>query len=215
MRVIANPSDIDRLMPPKWAESFHARRKAVELYLKRGGLIKIGEVKGSWPKLVYPTVGKLDSEIREVEKELAKVERSLKEARSRLKELERTPDKMLRVFMDPLFWKHQMKLLRDKEYREVYELVKPPIHLIHRPDWRKKIEIFVKSDEYRSRLKEARLSEIGKRREVLEEEFERRMEFSRSVVSSLIDKLEAKKKELEEVISALNTLKSWARASQK
>ena len=212
--MISNPSDLDNFLPPKWAESFSSRKNAIKVYLKTGGIIKIGEVKGSWPRLIYPTVEKLEAEIKVVEKELDRIERQIKEARKKRKDLENTPDKMLRVLFDPLYWKHRVKLLKDPEYREVYELVKPPIHLIHRPDWRKKIDIFVKSREYRDKLKEARLSKIGKRRDVLEVEVERRMEFSKSVVSSLISKLEAKKKELEERLDALRTLLNWAKASK-
>ncbi len=85
--------------------------------------------------------------------------------------------------------------------------------MIHRPDWRKKIELFIKSEEYRLRLKEARLSKIGRRREVLEKEVEKRIDFSKSVVNSLIEKLEAKKNELDERLEALKVLKAWADAS--
>ena len=214
MRVISNPSDIDALLPPKWADSFSARKKAIEIYLKSGGIIKVGEVKGSWPRLVYPTVEKLESDINTIEKEIERINRQIEETKKRKRDLQDTPDKMLKVLLDPLYWKHRMKLLRDPEYREVYELVRPPIHLLHRPDWRRKIEIFVKSEEYRNKLKEARLSEIGKRRDFLDVEVEKRMEFSRSVVSSLSEKLEAKKNELEQRLNALKTLLSWAKSSQ-
>ncbi len=214
MRVISNPSDLDNFLPPKWAEAFSARKKAIEVYLKKGGIIKIGEVRGSWPRLVYPTLEKIEAEMKEVEREIDRIDRQLKDAKKKKSDLQNTPDKVLKVLFDPLYWKHRIKLLKDKDYREVYELVRPPVHLIHRPDWRKKIEIFVKSDEYRERLKEARLSEIGKRRDALEVEVERRMDFSRSVVDSLISKLEAKRKELKERLDALKILRDWARASK-
>ncbi len=213
MKVISDPAEIDRFLPAKWADSFHSRKKAIEIYLKRGGIIKIGEVKGNWPRLLYPTSDKIEVEIKSIEREISRLERQIVEARKRLRDLEHSPDKTVKVILDPLYWKHRLRLLRDKEYREVYELVKPPIHLIHRPDWRKKIELFIKSEEYRLRLKEARLSKIGRRREVLEKEVEKRIDFSKSVVNSLIEKLEAKKNELEERLEALKVLKAWADAS--
>ncbi len=213
MKIITSPSEIDRFLPAKWADSFNARKKALEVYLKDGGVIKIGEVKNEWPRLIYPTKEKLEKEIKDVEKELDSVERRLELARKRLDDLKQTPGKTLKVLFDPLFWKHKVRLLTDEEYREVFELVRPPVHLIHRPEWKKRMDLFLKSDEYRERLKEARLSEIGKRREFLENEVEKRMEFSRSVVENLIEKLEKKRKELKERLSALKVLLSWAKAS--
>ncbi|GEM_PF-1651610 len=213
MRLITNKSDLEKYLPASWAEGFMQRKKAVETYLETGGIIKIGEHKGNWPRLIYPTKEKLRQELDEVEKELAKLDKQLAEAKRRRNRLQTTPGKMVKVAMDPLYWEHRMKLLKDREYREVYELVRPPFHLMHMPEWRKRLEVFVKSAEYRARLKEARLSKIGKRRELLDKEVERRMDFSRSVVDGLIEKLEAKRDKLVKRADALRTLMGWAEAS--
>jgi hypothetical protein len=213
MKVISSKQDIEKFLPAKWASSFSSRRTAIEIYLSTGGIIKIGEVKGEWPRLLYPTVDKLNSEIKSTELELSRIERQLKQIRSKLNDLNETLPKKLKVLFSPLYWKHRMKLLTDKEYKEVYDLVKPPMHLIHDPEWKKRMDIFLKSDDYRMRLKEARLSEIGKRRDVMEKEVERRAEFSRSVVEHLLDKLETKRKALNDKLFALKELKKWAEKS--
>ncbi len=214
MKVITDVSDVDKFLPARWADSFSSRKEAIKQYLKGGGVIKIGEMRGEWPRLLYPTREKLESEIKSVEKELESVDRQLSQARKRLSLLKNTPDKKIKVVLDPLFWRHKVKLLTDKEYKADYELIRPPVHLIHRPDWRKKIELFLNSGEYRTRLREARLSKIGKNRDLLENEVEARIEFSKSVVKSLLDKLERKKEELEGKLRVLKTLLNWARSSQ-
>ncbi len=213
MKLITNKDDLEKYLPASWAEGFLQRKKAIETYLSSGGIIKIGELKGNWPKLIYPTRSKLSQELKEAEEELNAVDKQLVNAKNKRERLDTTPTKMAKVLTDPLFWEHKLKMLRDKEYREVYELVRPPFHLLHMPEWRKRLEVFVRSAEYRARLKEARLSKIGRKRELLEKEVERRMDFSRSVVDGLIEKLEKKKERLEKKVRALRILMGWAEAS--
>ncbi|MCD6414895.1 MAG: hypothetical protein J7L23_04705 [Candidatus Diapherotrites archaeon] len=185
------------------------RVEAVKTYL-RGGIIKL---EGS--KLVYPNVQRLEKQVQEREEKLRGLASQLKEWADREKKL-KTDKKtdMAAVAVDPLYWEHKMKLMTDKEYREVYELVKPPMHLMNRKKWRKRIEMFVKSKEYRIRLKEARLSQIGKKREKMADEAETRMDFDRRLATLNKEKIEKKKRELEREVSAMRELIRWAKESR-
>lgn len=184
------------------------KAKAVKIYLK-GGIIKV-----DGNKLVYPNVQRLEKQLSEKKKKIRELQEQLKEWETREKELK--TDKVIdiaSVVLDPLYWEHKLKMMIDSEYKEVYELVKPPIHFLSRKKWRKRIEMFIKNKEYRLRLKEARLSQIGRKREKMVEEAEARLEFNRQLANMNKEKLEKKKRELEEEIFAMRELMRWAKDS--
>jgi HEPN domain-containing protein len=184
------------------------RAEAVEAYLK-GGVIK---VQGT--RLVYPTTKKLDKQIQDKTQRIDALGEQLKGwgAREREMKTDKLSDSVKRV-ATPVFWEHQVKLMTDKDYKEVYELVKPPMHLINQKKWNKRLSIFVKNGEYRLRLKEARLSQIGKKRDKMDKEVETRMNFNRQLAAINKDKLEKQKSELETQVSAMREVMRWARES--
>lgn len=182
---------------------------AMETYLK-GGVIKI-----QGDRLVYPTSQRLERQIHDRQERIRALNGRLKNWGHRKKDLktDKVTDSIKRV-VSPLYWEHQMKLLTDKEYKEVYELVKPPMHLINRKKWHKRLAIFVKNEEYRLRLKEARLSQIGKKREKMTEEVQQRMEFNRQLAAMNMEKIEKQKSALMSQVTAMREVMRWAKESR-
>ena len=211
MKTIGNFEEFKRYLPANWAVDYNERVNAIKVYLESGGIIKIGEMKGHWPKLIYPTKRRLEKQIEEAEEKLKDINKQIKEWRKRHKELQtnKVTDVLKRI-TDPLYWEHHARLLADPTYRETYELVEPPIHLIHRKEWRKRLKLFIKDKEYRLRLHEARTSEIGKRREGMKKEVEARMQFTRDLAETEKKKLIDKRDQLIRKIEAMKTLLQWA-----
>ncbi|MCD4740663.1 hypothetical protein K8R43_05770 [archaeon] len=189
-------------------EMTESRAKAMQSYLKTG----IVKVQGK--RLVYPTTQRLEKQIGEKRKRIDYLDEQIKEWGHRQKNMDtdKVSDSMKRA-LSPLYWEHQLKLMTDGEYREVYELVKPPMHLINHKKWNKRLSIFVKSEEYRLRLKESRLSSIGKKREKMSEEVQQRMEFNRQLAAMNKEKIEKQKKELEFQVRAMREVMRWAKDS--
>ncbi|MBN3037340.1 MAG: hypothetical protein JW834_02750 [Candidatus Diapherotrites archaeon] len=206
--------DFRRALPANWAKDYGVREASVRKYLEIGGIIKVGEVKGAWPTLVYPTASRLEKQLEEAERKLAGVEKQLHAWKRRHKRLKtNTVSDVVQRAVDPLFWEHKIRLVADPTYRETYDLVRPPMHLMNRADWRKKLKYFVQSKEYRIRLHEARTSKIGRRREKMDTEVEKRMEFNRQLADQEHKKLLTKKRDLEDRIRAVRALIVWARES--
>lgn len=184
------------------------RAKAVESYLKNGFI----KVQGN--RLVYPTTQRVQKQIDEKAQKVSQLNKQINEWNHRERQLDssKVSDSVKKAF-SPLYWEHKMKLLTDKDYREVYELVQPPMHLINQEKWNKRLSIFVKSEEHRLRLKEARLSKIGKKRDKMSKEVERRMEFNRQLASMNKERIIAQKRELESQIALMRELMRWSKES--
>jgi hypothetical protein len=84
------------------------------------------------------------------------------------------------------------------------------MHLLHRGEWKKRLAMFVRSKEYRLRLREARTSVIGKKRPPMRDEVEMRLDFNRQTADSELEKVAAKKKALDSLESALRVMLAWA-----
>jgi hypothetical protein len=185
------------------------RQEAVKTYLEMGIItVKQG-------KISYPNPQRLEKQIRDREEKLRQIYSQLKawDARQKNLKTDKATDS-LGLWFNPVYWQHQLKLATNQEYKEVYELVEPPMHLLNRNKWDKRLAMFVKSKEYRDRLKEARLSKIGKKREKMTKEVEGRLDFNRQMASTNRKKLEEKKDRYEREIDAMRTLMAWVRESK-
>lgn len=209
---VGNMVEFRKLLPKGMKTAQQHRQDAVEVYLATGGVTKF-EPGDSFPKIIYPNIPRLESQIREAEERLKDYDRQIGDWHRRHHHLQtnKVTDIAARV-ADPLFWEHQAKLITDPAYRATYDLVKPPMHLVHKEKWRKNMKMFVRSKEYRLRLHEARTSKIGKKRLPMSEEVEGRLEFNRQLARIELDKLEKKRGLTRQRIDAMHTLLSWAKA---
>ena len=168
-------------------------KKAVDDYVKMGGVVKLKD-----GKIIYPEKKRIESQIEQVKKRLE----SLKQQKAELikKKREYTYNSLILEatrFADPLYWNHLFKMLTDKNYKEVFETVKPPVERIKDAKWRSMIRMFVKSDEYRQRLFEAKTSKIGKSRETIRDSVEKNFKDAQDLISHRLKKIEREKKDLE------------------
>jgi len=208
---IGNFGEFKKLLPEELSNAYPARQKAISTYLSAGGITKFEKADG-FPCLVYPTPKRLEEQIAEAEGKLKSLDRQMAAWHRRHSHLK--TDKLTdtaKLAADPLYWEHRAKLLADPSYRTTYELVRPPMHLLHREKWRKRLKMFIRSKEYRLRLHEARISKIGKRRLPMAEEVEARFDFNRKMASSELAKLKEKRKVLNERLSAMKALLLWVR----
>ncbi len=203
--------EFKKLLPEGQERAYPQRQKAIATYLAMGGVTKFEQGEG-FPRLVYPTPRRLEEQIAEAEAKLKSLDQQIGAWHRRHSHLK--TDKATdtaKLLADPLYWEHRAKLLADPSYRATYELVRPPIHLLHREKWRKRLKMFIRSKEYRLRLHEARISKIGKKRLPMAEEVEARFDFNRKMASSELEKLEEKRKSLRERVGAMKTLLAWVR----
>ena len=204
--------DFRKLVPTELKDSYSSRQAAIDSYLSMGGVTKFEETSG-FPRLVYPTSQRLESQIMENEKKLNSLDRQVAAWHRRHKALKtnKATDIAARA-VDPLYWEHRTRLITDPSYRATYELVKPPIHLLNREKYRKRLKMFIQSKEYRLRLHEARLSKIGKKRAPMAEEVELRFDFNRKMAQNELAKLDEKRIALRTRLSAMKAMLAWVKA---
>ena len=209
---VGSMSEFRKLLPEGSENAYPSRQKALEVYLDTGGVAKFEKTTG-FPKLLYPTNTRLDDQIKEAEEKIAGIDKQINDWHRRHRHLKTNKaTDMAALAADPLYWEHQAKLVADPAYRATYDLVKPPMHLLTRDKWRKRLKMFVRSKEYRLRLHEARVSSIGKKRAPMAEEVESRLEFNRQLAEQELGKLDGKRKILHERASAMKTMLSWSRS---
>jgi hypothetical protein len=210
--IIGSFDELRRFMPARWAEDYMDRESAMKYYLTTGGVTKVGSMtdKG-WPALLYPGHSRIqdlmddnnyklrlvDERIRSLEKEEKKTKRN------RAKEL-------VMKAVDPLYLEHKLKYMTDENYRKVCKRVGPPMHLHTHRIWRRRLHIFVKDEEYRKRLLEARNSELGKHRGTMSDELLKNAKFRRELIKKNKEALEKEKENLLMRQKALLTLMEWS-----
>jgi len=215
-KTIGSFQELQKVLPANWAEDSKERESALKTYLAMGGIIKIGEIISGWPELIYPTSSRITSLLIKIEKEMKVVDRQIKDWRGRNRDLAYNNVKhVAKRVADPLFWEHKTKLMVDPSYRKTFVLVEPPMHLLHKSKWRKRLRMFVRDKEYRLRLHEARTSIIGKKRQGMSKEEEKRMDFTRNFTDIELNKLVEKRKILHRQKNALRTLLTWSKSKPK
>jgi len=210
---IGSFAEFKKLVPKDAADAYSTRQEAVKTYLAMGGVTKFEKTDG-FPVLVYPTPKRLEDQIREAEDKISGWDKQLGDWSRRHKHLktDKVTDLAKRA-ADPLYWEHRTKLVTDPAYRATYDLVRPPIHLLNREKWRRRLKLFIRSKEYRLRLHEARVSSIGKKRAPMAEEVEARLDFNRQMAKNELKKIEGKRNKLNKKLSAMKTLLSWSKSA--
>lgn len=191
----------------------HERIGALKKYFSRGGVISaVKTANDVWPKLIYPSPLRLDSQIKELEDAKTHLEKKEREWKGKLSDAKTYHTKhQLLKFSEPLYWQHVAKTLTDKDYKEDAGKVVLPVHLSADPKWKPMINMFVKDIEYRKNLVETVQTSIvykndrkvAKYADVLQE---LRSEISTSKIGELGEKI----LKLRDEIDALKTIKKWA-----
>ncbi len=174
---------------------------AIEAYVSNGGVIKLESVNPL--KIVYPSKARLKQQLEEARNRKKKLD---SEIRSLSRKKEGNAAKKVKVLLDPVYWKHRIKLVSDSEYRKAYETVEMPIEAASDAKHRRMVEMFVNNPEYRERLVEARTSLIGRSRGSIRETVEKNSRFRNDVIVTRISKLKKERAQAEQQEKVLSRL---------
>jgi len=175
---------------------------AVREYLKTGGILKVAD--GGTFKITYPTKKVIDERVESLRKQRTYFLRQIQKLRSLEREF-----MPIRLAFDPVFLKHQVKLLADRDYREAFKhLGFSGPHFLD-PKTRKIIKQFMDDPEYRSRVLQAldespvyRSRKFGSISDV-------HRSTRKELINRKIDVLQKQVDRLERQITLLNLLKRW------
>lgn len=200
--IISKPGEIEE----KLSESLtKKRKKALKDYLSSGGVIKL-----SGTQIIYPTTKKLKKKRKKNREERKALEEKKKKLDEKKKDFKKR--KILdtvKKATDPLYWEHHMKMLSNDEYKEKHDKVNPPMHMMHKPKWRKRLKMFVKSEEYRERLHEAKTSEIGEKLTGMNQHIQETQDFNLEMIERKEKKVDKKLEEINKQENATKTLLKW------
>jgi len=175
---------------------------AIRQYLKTGGIIKTDD--GEKFRIIYPTKKMIDDRITSLRRQRTYYVKEI----NKLKSLERdfTP---IRLAFDPLYIKHQMKMLSNQKYREAFKRLGFSWEHFLDPKTRKIIEQFMDNPDYRARVLQALdESPIYKSRR-FGAISEAARNTRREIINKKIQILQRKVDELERQITVLTLLKRW------
>jgi len=175
---------------------------AIRQYLKTGGIIKTAS--DDRFRIVYPTKKMIDDRIATLRRQRTYY---LKEI-NKLKSLERdfTP---IRLAFDPLYMKHQMKMLADRKYKEAFRRLGFSWEHFLDPKTRKIIKQFMDDPDYRSRVLQALDESPVYRSRKFGSISEAARNTRHELINRKIQALQKKVDQLDRQITTLTLLKRW------
>lgn len=197
---------------PSIAQEKSERIDALKKYFEKGGVISVGNPNPSWPKLIYPSPLKLQEELKELEKHkqlFSGKHKTWKDTNTKAKQYDMMND--IKKFGSKLFWEHNLKKLRDPDYRKDADKVKLPVKLVSDPKWTPMIRMFVTDTEYRKNLTETFENSIvyGENKELGKYAYQLR-DFRKSTSEKEMQGLGKKLELIENQIKVLQVMQKWA-----
>jgi hypothetical protein len=151
VNIISDIQTFERMFPN--CSNNEKRKDALIKYFKNNGVIKAYESNKSWPKLAYPNQKIIQKKLSEIKikkdiysKKLADWNKKYSQA------FNYHSIHQLKKIKEPLFWKHRLKLLTDKDYKQDFESVNLPVHLVGDEKWKPMIKMFITDLDYRKQL---------------------------------------------------------------
>ncbi|MCX8189814.1 MAG: hypothetical protein N3F05_01130 [Candidatus Diapherotrites archaeon] len=190
-----------------------ALEEALKTYFESGGIIRV-KVSNSkeWPELVYPSKKRINYLIKEHEKNLKELEEQKNFWEKKHKDAERYYlIHFFKKYTKKTYWKHLMKLLSDKQYREDAKKVNIPAHLVADKRWEPMIKTFVENEEYRKQLKITfEESPIYKKNKKLAKYSDQLLNFRKQETERKIKEINEKLNSIKKELSALKKIAQWA-----
>ena len=172
-------------------------------YLSTGGLLKVDRSNPRKPRILYPDRRRLTAQLDDLQKRRKNLEAKISHWEEAQRRKAETLSKKVSLVLDPLYWEHILRSGIDAGYREAVRVVDPPVKMMREAKWRKPMEMFVRSADYRERLKEARTSLLGESRGTMREDAEKSDGFEEEVIGNRLEKL---RKELENYVKKESVL---------
>lgn len=209
--IIVNLEDFDKTFPnsPKTGN----RRNALIKYFEVNGVIKAIDSNGVWPKLIYPNTGVLNSKIKESKEKRKIFESKLKEWKKKHQSASNYHKlNQLKKFAEPLYWKHLVKTISDKDYRKDASTVKLPVHLVSDKKWQPMVKMFINDPDYRKQLAETvDNSIVYKKNKKVAKFADDLQKFRISSAGKQITELEKKIEDAKSLENALREMQKWAK----
>lgn len=184
-------------------------KEAIDHYLKHGGLIKIANK--SVMEITYPSKDIIKKELSNLIPELNSVEDKIKQWEKIHYDAENFAKvNKVKKFFISTYWKHKLKEITDKEYKENFAKIKLPIDFVVDKDLNKVINTFIESKDYRSRLIDAVDNSIVYRNRSLGEKVVKKATLQKEISKTKLDVLYFRKSKLEQEICLQKVLQKWA-----
>jgi hypothetical protein len=169
-------------------------------------------VKAENGKMVYPSKRKIDESILSFK---AKRKKLLKEQLKWMKMLFLAKNAKLmnefKKFFTVLYWKHLSKYLTNQEYKEAFQSVNMPLHLISSKKHRKMIEAFIKNKDYREKLvMTVNHGLVYRKDKKLGKHFDKVQEHRFDTAKRHLDNLEKQLKHIDRTIKALAVVRNYS-----
>ncbi len=202
--LISSWSDLVAKFPELEKRADEPHVAALREYLESGGIIRLEEPNKKFV-LTYPSKRMIEERIKELRRERDFYAAEL----AKLKRLHREFSP-IRLAFDPLYIRHQMKMLVDRGYREAFSKLGFTWEHFMDPKTRKIIKAFMENPEYRARVLEAlEKSPVYKKRKFGTPIMEIKKSTVRSVVSRKMEVVQKKIAKIDRQIVILTLLKRW------
>ncbi len=193
-------------------ESNSERANALKDYFAFGGFLSMLPSGNGWPKLIYPSKQRIIFQLNELDLSRKLFESKLndwKKKNSEAKNYKKTI--FFKKFAEPVYWKHLMKTMTDKEYKHSTERVKLPVDLVADKKYKAMIETFLNDTEYRRQLIEAfENSVVYKKDKKLAKHASHLQELRKEISETKIKELTAKLESINKNINCLKEIMKWA-----
>ncbi len=188
------------------------RLEALEKYFSYGGVISVSKSSGIWPKLIYPSIERIESQINELNEKKIQFIKKENDWKKRLNEAKNYHAKHhLLKLKEPLYWQHIQRIIMDKEYREDAEIVGLPAHLASDERYKPMIKMFLQDLDYRKNLVETVKNSLAYKKDKRLAKYADMLQGLRAEMSdSMIKSISKKIVEIEDQIKTLRLIKQWA-----
>jgi hypothetical protein len=189
------------------------RTKALEVYFNANGVIRAYPSEKNWPKLTYPSCFVLEKKLSELKNKKSLFKKNLGSWEKKYSDAENYhKNNQIKKLKEPLFWKHQMKMLTDADYRNDVAQVKLPVHLVSDNKWKPMVKMFVTDLEYRKQLAETvRESIIYKKDKKVAKYADELKDFRMKTSDKQVKDLEKKIEKIDLLEKALKELLKWSK----
>ncbi|MCR4369332.1 MAG: hypothetical protein NUV67_05500, partial [archaeon] len=169
--------------------------------------------KGKWPKLIYPSPIRIDSQLKELEELKKHYDTKIRDWEGKLNQANTYHQRhQVAKLSEPLYWKHVAKTLTDSDYKKDTDSVNLPVHLVADPKWKPMVKMFVNDLEYRKNLVETVQTSIVYKKDRKVAKYADELQNFRSEMStSKIGDLKKKREKVAADISAFHQIKKWAK----
>ena len=200
--LVSSWDDVVKRFPTLGEQADRPEVDAVREYLESGGIIKVADGKDF--RIVYPTKKMIDERIAALRKQRAYYLKQIQKLRTLEREF--VP---LRLAFDPLYIRHQLKLVADREYREAFKRLGFSWAHFLDPKTRKIIAQFMEDRDYRSRVLQALEESPVYRSRKFGSISDAQRNTRKELITRKVDLLQKQVERIERQMTVLNLLKRW------